>query len=111
MGVFAASSHITTAVMLIGGRGWLAGPSSLIPSQSVKLYDLCKAGDWSTAMDLQREIWAVNQVFARFNLAGAVKAGLRLQGFECGDPAPPQPTLSKAQVAEVRVVLQKVGAL
>ncbi len=111
IGVFAASSHITAAVMLIGGRGWLAGPSCLVPEQSVRLYDLCRAGDWDTAMALQRDLWAVNQVFARFNLAGAVKAGLRLQGFDCGDPAPPQAALSEGQVAEVRAALERVGAL
>jgi 4-hydroxy-tetrahydrodipicolinate synthase len=111
IGVFAASSHITTAVMLIGGRGWLAGPSCIIPRQSVRLFELCEAGKWDEAMTLQRELWAVNQVFARFNLAGAVKAGLRLQGFDCGDPAPPQPALTAEQVAAVRKVLEKVGAL
>lgn len=111
IGVFAASSHITAAVMLIGGRGWLAGPSCLIPRQSVRLFELCAAGDWTAAMALQRDLWAVNQVFARFNLAGAVKAGLRLQGFDCGDPAPPQPALTAEQVAAVRAALARVGAL
>lgn len=111
IGVFAASSHITTAVMLIGGRGWLAGPSCIIPRQSVRLFDLCEAGQWDKAMALQRDLWAVNQVFARFNLAGAVKAGLRLQGFDCGDPAPPQAALTADQVATVEAVLRRVGAL
>jgi len=111
IGVFAASSHITVAVMLIGGRGWLAGPSCLIPRQSVRLFEMCEAGDWTRAMELQRELWAVNQVFARFNLAGAVKAGLKLQGFDCGDPAPPQAALSPGAVDEVRRVLACVGAL
>ncbi len=111
LGVFAASSHITTAVMLIGGRGWLAGPSCLIPRQSVALYDLCRAGDWDAAMDLQRRLWAVNQAFAKYNLAAAVKAGLRLQGFDCGDPAPPQARLTDPQIAELRAALEAVGAL
>lgn len=111
IGVFAASSHVTAAVMLIGGRGWLAGPSCLIPRQSVELFRLCEAGDWTAAMALQRDLWAVNQVFARFNLAGAVKAGLRLQGFDCGDPAPPQPALDSVQVEAVRQALARVGAL
>ncbi|MGR3322656.1 MAG: dihydrodipicolinate synthase family protein [Pseudooceanicola sp.] len=111
IGVFAASSHITAAVKMIGGRGWLAGPSCLIPRQSVRLFELCEAGQWDEAMTLQRELWAVNEAFARFNLAGAVKAGLRLQGFDCGEPARPQPALTGAQVDAVRHVLEKVGAL
>lgn len=111
IGVFAASSHITVAVMLIGGRGWLAGPSCLIPAESVRLFELCEAGRWDEAMALQRRLWSINQVFARFNLAGAVKAGLRLQGFDCGDPAAPQPALSAKDVEAVRAALAGVGAL
>lgn len=111
IGVFAASSHITVAVMMIGGRGWLAGPSCLIPRQSVRLFNLCQSGHWEQAMELQRDLWAVNQAFAMFNLAGAVKAGLRLQGFDCGDPAPPQASLAPDQVAVVRRALDRVGAL
>lgn len=111
IGIFAASAHITVAVMMIGGLGWMAGPSCLIPRQSVRLYDLCRAGRWDEAMALQRDLWSVNEVFARFNLAGAIKAGLRLQGFDCGDPVAPQAPLTEAQTEEVRAVLTRVGAL
>ena len=111
IGVFAASSHITTAVMLIGGRGWLAGPSCVIPRQSVQLFDLCEAGKWDDAMTLQRKLWTVNQIFAQFNLAGAVKAGLKLQGFDCGQPAPPQSALTQEQIETVQSVLRRVDAL
>lgn len=111
LGVFAASSHITVAVMMIGGLGWMAGPSCLIPRQSVDLYELCRAREWDAAMALQRRLWHLNEAFARFNLAGAIKAGLRVQGHECGDPIPPQPTLKLAEEEEIRAVLAGLGAL
>jgi 4-hydroxy-tetrahydrodipicolinate synthase len=111
LGVFAASSHITAAVMLIGGRGWMAGPSCVAPEASVRLYELCRAGDWDAAMALQRELWALNEAFARFNLAAAIKAGLRLQGLDCGDPLPPQAALGPEETETVRVALARVGAL
>lgn len=111
LGVFAASSHITAAVMLIGGLGWMAGPSCVAPAASVRLYDLCRAGDWTAAMALQRDLWALNEAFARYNLAAAIKAGLRLQGFDCGDVLPPQTRLSAAEVAEVGKALERIGAL
>ena len=93
MRVFSASAHIPAAVMLIGGVGWMAGPACVIPRQSVRLYDLCRAGRWAGAMALQRKLWGINEAFARFNLAACIKAGLQAQGYDVGDPVPPQPVL------------------
>src|ERR1051325_7648543 len=59
MKVFSASAHIPAAVMLIGGVGWMAGPACIVPRQSVRLYQLCRAGRWDDAMALQRKLWAV----------------------------------------------------
>jgi hypothetical protein len=48
--VFSASAHIPACVMLIGGVGWMAGPACVVPRQSVRLYDLCRARKWDEAM-------------------------------------------------------------
>ena len=93
MKVFSASAHIPAAVMLIGGVGWMAGPACVVPRQSVRLYDLCRAGRWDEAMGLQRRLWGINEAFARFNLAACIKVGLQTQGYDVGDPVPPQPAL------------------
>ena len=88
MKVFAASSHIPACVMMIGGVGWMAGPACIVPHQSVQLYDLARAGDWAAAMTLQRELWAVNQAFAKHSLAACIKGALGLQDFPVGPPLP-----------------------
>jgi 4-hydroxy-tetrahydrodipicolinate synthase len=106
MKVFSASAHIPAAVMLIGGVGWMAGPACIVPRQSVKLYELCGAGKWPEAMTLQRELWRINEAFARFNLAACIKAGLQIQGYAVGDPVPPQAALS----AEERKVVEGILA-
>ena len=102
--VFSASAHIPAAVMLIGGVGWMAGPACIVPRQSVRLYDLCRAEKWTEAMKLQRELWRINEAFARFNLAACIKAGLQIQGYAVGDPVPPQSPLS----AEDRKVVEEI---
>lgn len=84
--IFAASAHIPAAVMLIGGVGWMAGPACLVPRESVELYELCRAGDWGRAMELQRRLWRVNGVFAKYALAACIKGGLEMQGFAVGEP-------------------------
>lgn len=111
LGIFSASAHIPVAVMLLGGRGWMAGPACAVPHQSVRLYELCRSARWEEAMALQRPLWRINQVFAKYALAACIKGGLALQGFAVGDPLPPQPALDEAAVAEVRAVLEAVGAL
>lgn len=109
--VFAASAHIPVCVMLIGGVGWMAGPACVAARQSVELYDLCRSGDWETAMVRQRTLWGLNQAFARYNLAACIKGGLELQGYAVGAPLPPQAPLSAQGVAEVRQALEAIGAL
>jgi 4-hydroxy-tetrahydrodipicolinate synthase len=111
IGVFSASSHLPACVMLLGGRGWMAGPACVLPRQSVRLYDLCRAGRWDEAMALQRPLWRVNQLFATYALAACIKGALELQGFEVGDPLPPQPALNEAGRAELRAMLEELGAL
>jgi len=107
--VFSASAHIPAAVMLIGGIGWMAGPACLIPRQSVKLYELCKAARWNEAMTLQRELWRINEAFARFNLAACIKAGLQIQGYEVGDPIPPQSALTAEERKAIETILRAVA--
>ncbi len=111
MKVFAASAHIPATVMLIGGVGWMAGPACVAPRQSVELYELCRRGDWNKAMELQRPLWALNQAFAKYNLAACIKGALELQGYAVGAPLPPQAPLSAEGIEDVRRTLLAIGAL
>jgi 4-hydroxy-tetrahydrodipicolinate synthase len=107
--VFSASAHIPAAVMLIGGVGWMAGPACVIPRQSVELYDLCKAQRWDEAMKLQRRLWRLNEAFAKYNLAACIKAGLAIQGYEVGDPIPPQAGLTADERKIIETVLRDIS--
>ncbi len=109
--VFSASAHIPAAVMLIGGVGWMAGPACVIPRQSVRLYDLCRAGRWAQAMELQRLLWRINEIFARFNLAACIKAALDIKGYDVGDPVPPQRALSREEREIVAAALSDVAEM
>ena len=111
MKVFSASAHIPAAVMLIGGVGWMAGPACIVPRESVRLYDLCRAGRWDEALRLQRDLWRINEAFARFNLAACIKAGLAIQGYAVGDPVPPQTPLTADDRKVVEGILADVARL
>src|ERR1700685_678405 len=105
--VFSASAHIPACVMLIGGVGWMAGPACIVPRESVRLYELCRAGQWTEAMKLQRRLWGLNEAFAPFTRAACIKAGLEQQGYDVGDPIPPQAALSTADRRAIAQSLAK----
>lgn len=111
MEVFAASAHIPACVMMIGGVGWMAGPACIVPRQSIALYEAARSGDWTKAMELQRPLWRVNEIFAKYSIAACIKAALELQGFAVGAPIAPQKPLGEAARAEIAAVLRNVGAL
>jgi 4-hydroxy-tetrahydrodipicolinate synthase len=62
-------------------------------------------------MTLQRELWRINEAFARFNLAACIKAGLQIQGYAVGDPVPPQAALTAAERSVVEGILADVAKL
>ena len=109
--VFSASAHIPACVMLIGGVGWMAGPACVVPRQSVRLYELCRAQKWQEAMRVQRQLWQMNRVFARYNLAACIKGALELQGYEVGSPLPPQTPLPDAGRSEIKDILTELRGL
>ncbi len=106
--IFAASAHIPASVMMIGGVGWMAGPACLIPKESVELYNLCQQNNWPAAMELQKKLWRINEVFAQFNLAACVKSGLELQGYDVGAPIKPTARLNDGQIKQIDVVLKDI---
>ena len=94
---------------MLGGKGWFSGPACLIPRQSVALYDLCTGQNWQRALELQRKLWPVNEIFSRFNLASCIKAGLQEQGHSVGNPILPQRSLSSEARAEIAAVLRAIS--
>jgi 4-hydroxy-tetrahydrodipicolinate synthase len=62
-------------------------------------------------MQLQRKLWRINEAFARFNLAGCIKAGLQIQGYAVGEPVPPQAALTGDERNAVEAILSEVANL
>jgi 4-hydroxy-tetrahydrodipicolinate synthase len=108
--VFSASAHVPLLVLQLGGVGWMAGPACLLPRESVALYQLAVAGRWREGLELQRRLWRANELFQKYSLAACVKAGLQAQGFDVGDPIPPQSRLSAEAHREIRQVLRQIAA-
>lgn len=109
--MFSASSHIPLFVSMLGGVGWMAGPACLIPRQCVRLYNLAQAHVWNQAMQLQKKLWMTNEVFARYGLTSAVKAGLEHLGYAVGDPLPPLSPVSDDARRDIADTIDRIRSL
>lgn len=107
-GIYAASAHITTSVMLLGGSGLFAGPVCVLPREYILLYKLCERKQWNEAMEVQRILWRFNEAFATHNLAGCIKVALLGQGFDPGPTVSPQPVLSNDIQQEIQQIVVEV---
>jgi len=103
--IFSASSHIPAAVMMMGGKGWMAGPACVAPKQSIALYDACIAGRWSEAVSLQKKLWPLNEAFEKYNLAACMKAALEIKGYDVGSAIAPQQKLNDEEMADLKGII------
>lgn len=110
LGVFSASAHIPLLVFKLGAVGWMAGPACVVPELCVDLFRLHSSGRDAEALDLQRRLWSVNEVFQRYSLAACIKAALEVQGYAVGPPVAPQQPLSESEITNIRAALERAGA-
>ena len=108
LALFSASAHLPVVVLRLGGVGWMSGPACLAPRACVRLYELARQGRWDEAWQLQERLWPLNELFQKYSLAGCVKAGLQLQGFDVGDPLRPQPPLGPDARREIARALERL---
>lgn len=110
LGVFSASAHIPLFVFELGGMGWMAGPACVAPRAAVMLFDLFQQGDRNGALELQRELWYLNEAFERYSPARSIKAALHLRGYDVGDPISPQAPLEGTALQEIESALRRADA-
>jgi len=108
IGIFSASSHIPLAVMIIGGKGWLAGPACAFPTECIELYRLCASGAWDAAVNLQKRLWTINEVFEKFGLAACIKAALVERGYAVGGPILPFLPLGEEERKQIRKITDNI---
>ncbi len=109
--LFSASAHVPLFVSMLGGVGWMAGPACLVPSQCLLLHELYRNKEMDRAMDLQTKLWEINRVFAKYDLAACVKAGLQHLGYPVGIPVPPLRPLSSAGEKEICSLIDTIRSI
>jgi dihydrodipicolinate synthase/N-acetylneuraminate lyase len=90
----------------LGADGGIAALANLAPAASVAIRQAFEDRDLDEAHRLQKTIAPLGESLTRGYGVPGMKAGVRLLGFDHGDPRPPLPPLPEAELPRLRGLLQ-----
>jgi len=85
-----------------GAVGWVSGVADVLPSQSVRLFDLCVAGELAAARELYAKLLPLARLDMKPKLVQYFKAALDELGIGGGPCRPPRLPLTEGELGEVR---------
>jgi 1-pyrroline-4-hydroxy-2-carboxylate deaminase len=85
-----------------GAVGWVSGVADVLPAQSVRLFDLCAAGELTSARELYAELLPLARLDMKPKLVQYFKAALDELGIGGGSCRPPRLPLTESELDEVR---------
>jgi dihydrodipicolinate synthase/N-acetylneuraminate lyase len=85
-----------------GGVGWVSGVADVLPAQSVRLFDLCTAGELASARELYAELLPLARLDMKPKLVQYFKAALDELGIGGGPCRAPRLPLTETELDEVR---------
>lgn len=95
--------------VLLGATGWIAGYVNAFPALSVRLFDLCAAGDFAAAMPLYRAMLPALRWDADPRFVQAIKIAQDEAGRYGGPVRLPRLPLPPAEADEARAAARAAG--
>jgi 4-hydroxy-tetrahydrodipicolinate synthase len=105
--VVAGADDVLFELMLDGAVGWFAGFPNAFPAESVRLYDLMRAGDYNAARELYQNLVPVFRWDSRTEFVQAIKLSMDMVGRYGGPCRPPRGALSAENDQRVRAETQR----
>lgn len=105
--VVAGADDVLFELMLDGAVGWFAGFPNAFPAESVRLYDLMRAGDYNAARELYQHLVPVFRWDSRTEFVQAIKLSMDMLGRYGGPCRPPRGPLTAENEQRVRDETQR----
>jgi dihydrodipicolinate synthase/N-acetylneuraminate lyase len=106
----AGADDVLFELMADGAVGWFAGFPNAFPAESVRLYDLMIAGDYSRARELYERLVAIFRWDSRTEFVQAIKLSMDLVGRYGGPCRPPRGPLTAEHESQVRAETERAVA-
>jgi len=95
----------------VGVTGGVLALADVAPAECVRLFELCRQGEWEQARVLQARLLPVNQAVGGYLGIPGVKAAMAMRGYYGGPPRRPLLPLGETETAALRTTLTNAGLL
>ena len=107
--VFNGSDPLMLHSLMAGATGCFWGTSNAIPEQAVQLYEFSHAGQWDSALELWRKMYAVNDFIWHNPFNPSVKALGNLLGHDLRDCRRPVQPLTEAEMENLKIAASELS--
>ncbi|MEV0084680.1 dihydrodipicolinate synthase family protein [Saccharopolyspora sp. NPDC050642] len=107
LNVVSGADDVVLESLLMGAGGWFAGFPNVFPAESVRLYELARAGKVEEARALYEPLVAAFRWDSRTEFVQAIKRGMEIVGRFGGPCRPPRGPLPEAMLAQVDADMER----
>lgn len=105
--VVAGADDVVLESLLMGATGWFAGFPNVFPAESVRLFELARAGELEEARALYEPLVAAFRWDSRTEFVQAIKRGMEMVGRFGGPCRPPRGPLPPEELAALEADMRR----
>ena len=107
--VFSGMDEQAALGLMYGAAGVIGSTLNFMPGVYREIYASVRSGDHARALDLQRRGNRITELMLNNGFVGAFREGMRLLGFDCGQPRLPNLPLPDEKRAALYAGFQELG--
>lgn len=107
--VLSGPDEMLLTYLLMGSQGGIGTTYNCMPQLYVDLYQAWIDGNIELAQQLQYQANRIISILTAYSMIPAVKAVMKMKGFDCGDPRGPFSPLTETQTIKLKQKLDEVG--
>lgn len=105
---FNGCNPIALEAFAAGAAGWCTAAPNLIPDETLQLWNAVQKGDLNEARKVFYKQLPILEFILKGGLPSTIKAALKIQGFEVGDPRLPLMPLANEDQQELKQLIDKL---
>jgi len=97
--------------LAMGSDGSVTAVGNVFPKLVTDIYENYRSGDMKDAMQKQKKVIEIKDIFNRYPTMSAVKGALKLKGLNFGDLRKPMYSLNASELEKLEAELEKIGMI